>query len=192
MIIKLAGLKVFFLFRSKSVFVSFFQEDASTQYGKLLTTHLAIAISNFKINLQELNNSSNIGIKSNATNCSKESLVDFNKQDTLYLRIFENFFFKPLCLHFNNMFEHISKNEEMYLNYIKFKNLYILDLSSENIIFDLQKSRKNSKSRKYYKNHNVWREIIYHSQIMRENYVQEFGNKHSMSDSVYRVRINYI
>ena len=53
------------------------------------------------------------------------------------------------------MYRIITTNEEMNLNYIKFKNLYIIDLSNDHIMFDLCEGR-GDKSRHHYRNEKVW------------------------------------
>ena len=62
---------------------------------------------------------------------------DFTKNDIFQLKIYETYFIKHITLHFDRVFKVLIKNEEMYLSYIKFKNMYIIDLSSNTVIFDL-------------------------------------------------------
>lgn len=64
-------------------------------------------------------------------------MFEFTKNDIFQLKIYETYFIKHITLHFDRVFKVLIKNEEMYLSYIKFKNMYMIDLSSETIIFDL-------------------------------------------------------
>lgn len=175
-----------FLFQFKSIFVGFFSEETKNQFARLLVTHLAVAFANYDLNFEEISK-----LVSDFT-LTKDCFLDFSKPETLHLKILECYFFKPICLHFNNMYEEIKRNEEMNLNYIKFKNLYIVDLSNDRIIFDLLKSRKNRIGRKYYNNERIWQEIIFHSQQMKSSYYQELRNVHDMNDAMYRVSFKII
>lgn len=67
--------------------------------------------------------------------------MDYTKNDIFQLKIYETYFIKHITLHFDRVFKLLIKNEEMYLSYIKFKNMYLLDLSNNEIIFDLLASR---------------------------------------------------
>ena len=43
----------------------------------------------------------------------------------------------PLTLHFESVLKTLLKKEEMYLSYIKFKNFYVVDLQTNEIICDI-------------------------------------------------------
>lgn len=63
--------------------------------------------------------------------------LEFTKNDIFQLKIYETYFVKHISLHFDRVFKILIKNEEMYLSSIKFKNMYIIELSSNTLIFDL-------------------------------------------------------
>lgn len=44
-------------------------------------------------------------------------------------------------MHFDRVAKHILKKEEMYLSSIKFKNMYVLDLHTQEIMFDMMSMR---------------------------------------------------
>jgi len=77
----------------------------------------------------------------------------FTKNDIFQLKIFETYFIKHITLHFDRIFKILIKKEEMYLSYIKFKNMYIIELSSDTILFDLLACRV--KKAKYFLKSNV-------------------------------------
>lgn len=71
----------------------------------------------------------------------------------------------------------------MYLSNIKFKNMYIVDLYTKQVIFDMMSLRvflifiqKNEKFKKYYKNEKLWQEIMYHSDLLMNCYGNEIGS----------------
>lgn len=111
----------------------------------------------------------------------------FSKHDFLNIQLFANLFVGPLTFHIEKVMEEILKSEEMNLNYIKFKNLYVIDLSTENIIFDYLEAKKVAKTKKYYKQEKIWQEILYHSQGMKSSYIQEYGNNFNLVDDTFRV-----
>jgi len=63
--------------------------------------------------------------------------IHFTKNDIFQLKIYETYFIKHITLHFDRVFNILIKNEEMFLSYIKFKNMYIVDLSTNEILMDL-------------------------------------------------------
>lgn len=184
MIIDVSPFKIVVLSRLKSYFVGIFNEDSQNQFNKLLVSYLSIAFANFGIDFEKVNS---LSTKYFLLNDAKQ--VDFSKKDPVNLKLLETFFISAFVKHFGDIHDHISKSEEMNLNYIKFKNLYIIDLSNETVMFDLLKSRNNDKKKNYYNNQEVWQEIIYHSQVMRSSYNQELGNNHDMTDAAFRVSV---
>lgn len=59
--------------------------------------------------------------------------------------MFETYFVKSLTLHYIKIFDIIIKKEEMFLSQIKFKNMYVIDLSSNELLFDMVSMRVNLK-----------------------------------------------
>jgi len=43
----------------------------------------------------------------------------------------------------------LTKKEEIYLSYIEFKNMYVVDLSTDKVIFDLMSFTVNNLNKKY-------------------------------------------
>lgn len=44
----------------------------------------------------------------------------------------------PITLHFEKVMKQLMKKEEMYLSYIKFKNFFLVDLNTGELLFDMQ------------------------------------------------------
>ena len=67
----------------------------------------------------------------------KPKTVSSKNSEYLQLKIYEYFFIQPISTHFENIFKLLIKKEEISLSYIKFKNMFVVDLSNQNILFDL-------------------------------------------------------
>lgn len=106
------------------------------------------------------------------------------------------YFVKHITLHFERVFQFLIRKEEMYLSYIKFKNMYVVDLSTQEIIFDMLSLRNSNKNKKIYLNDKLWQEIMHHSRVLLENYKVDNENKNTYDsqDSFYRVNslINFL
>jgi hypothetical protein len=77
-----------------------------------------------------------------------ENYMEGNNFEFLLFKIFEvisvdnkKYLSKSLTFHFERCSKHILKKEEMYLSSIKFKNMYIIDLHTQEIIFDMMSMR---------------------------------------------------
>ena len=66
-----------------------------------------------------------------------EEDLDFSRSEFFQLKIYELYFVKHITNHFDRVFKFLVNKEEMYLSYIKFKNMYVVDLSSGEILFDI-------------------------------------------------------
>lgn len=216
--IYISNLKIILLYRSRFWFVSIFTGDSDSKSSKIFLTFLSTALHNFNINLEETNqfiksiitkiygglvsavNSSlatastispNQRLSASKLNVlvSEVLAAESGRSEVLQLRVIEKFFIRSLSNHFFKVTEYLIQNEEMNLNNIKFKNLYIIDLQSEDIIFDLNRTRGVVKSKKFYKNEKIWQEVLYHSQGMKSAYIQENGVNYDATDSIFRVSL---
>ena len=96
----------------------------------------------------------------------------------------------PITFHFEKIMRLILKKEEMYLSNIKFKNLYIIDLDNEDILFNMQDMNGNKKYNHIHKNEALWQELLFHSKKLRHNYLQNHNYKFdSNMDLSYYVTI---
>jgi hypothetical protein len=69
-------------------------------------------------------------------NCSR-NVISNHKKENRQLKVFELYFVKSLTYHFIKIFDILICKEEMFLSQIKFKNMYVVDLSTNNILFDM-------------------------------------------------------
>jgi hypothetical protein len=51
----------------------------------------------------------------------------------------------PLTHHFEKIFKILMRKEEMYLTYIKFKNFYLMDINTGEILCDMMSLRVSKK-----------------------------------------------
>jgi len=202
--IKTETLKIIILIRFRFVFVGTFLKDIKTRIALLYLSNLSIAMCNYNLNFDEMNNfvrnyaNKTLSSKKQKTlnndelnSISREILrndsIVFSKHDFANIQLFSNLFIGPLTAHIEKVMTELMRSEEMNLNYIKFKNLYVIDLSTENIIFDYLEAKNVTKTRKYYKQEKIWQEILYHSQGMKSSYIQENGNNFNLFDDSFRV-----
>lgn len=177
-------IKIYFMKASGLIFVSISDDRVKAHYCKLYLLHMYIAFINFngdlieKVKLIKLNDKNKI---------SNNELNDFFE-----FKIYEVYFVKYLTNHFERVFRHIIKKEEMYLSYIKFKNMYVVDLSSQEILFDMSAIRNSKKNKKIYKNEKLWMELMHHSRSLMEAYITQCDYEFTMQDSLYRVRISQL
>jgi hypothetical protein len=63
--------------------------------------------------------------------------LDYTKNEYFQLKVYELYFIKHITNHFERVYKFIVKKEEIFLSNIKFKNMYVIDLSTNDIIFDI-------------------------------------------------------
>lgn len=153
-----------------------FTETTDNQFSKLLLNHVLTSIINLNINLDSI---------SNEIKKTGEMSVESFKN----LKIYEIFLVKPDIYHFTCIYHIISRKEEMNLNKIAFKNMYIIDLQQNDILFNLQKCRNKSNKFKYHKVEKLWNEILFISKNLKKQYFNEQENIFTLKDSHFRVSI---
>jgi hypothetical protein len=65
--------------------------------------------------------------------------------------------------------------------------MYVMDLSTNEMIFDMLSLRGSKKNYKIYKNEKLWQEVIHHSKVLMDNYKGDYGNAYDNTDAFYRV-----
>lgn len=174
--INVSKLKILILKYNDFYITGVFTETTDKQYAKLLLNHVLISMINLNINLNAISNE----LKKNG-----EMSIDTFKT----LKIYEIFLVKPDIYHFTCTYHVISVKEEMNLNKISFKNMYIIDLLHNEIVFNLQKCRYKSNKFKYHKIEKLWNEIVFISKNLKNQYFNEQENNFTMKDSHFRVSI---
>jgi hypothetical protein len=125
--------KIIFLYKTNVIFIGIFSYETRSVFIKSYMIHMYISFVNFNGEIM------NIGKKTfniDSANSNNKSL-DYAKNEYFQLRVYDLFFIKHITSHFERVFQYIIKKEEIYLSNIKFKNMYIIDLSTNMIIFDL-------------------------------------------------------
>ena len=189
--------KILILMKKDIILIGTFPKSCSRQFQKLLLTHIFIGVNNFKGDISTIikkfneietyNDNNFIHIKSFYNN--KESLSTKESNDILEILIFDNIFLKTLIVHFQKVFYHVFKKEDLNLKQTKLKNLYIIDLNNANVLIDMNKIqgiKSHQQNKKFYKCEKLFEEIIYQSKTMYNNYIKEYNFKYTSADSDYR------
>ena len=194
-LLKIRSFKILFLIRFNIIFLGIFPEKCSSAFAKLFLIHMYIAFINFKkdakekINVlseQNLFESNKLDSIEELIKENKINFKDFNLADLYEIIIYEKFFLKFIGIHFIKLFFEIFKKKETNYSYYKFKNLYIVDISTGEILLDWLHILGSSKNIKYYKNEKLWLELMYHSKYMMESYMNQHEKIFSNSDSSFR------
>lgn len=186
---------ILILIKNNMSFIGVFNTNCNPSFAKMMLSHMYIALINFKGDtLEKVNSLSNEKkpdkgvfetIQSFLTK-NKNELEEFKTTDLFEFMIYEIFFLRFIGLHFKKIFNYLFKPEEMLLSYIKFKNMYLVDVSTGRILIDWLKLKKSKKNIKYYNNEKLWFELMHHSKSMMESYINDHRNFFSNSGSPFR------
>ena len=180
--IRISNLIIQILLKDEMSFIGIFPINSSHYFHKLILIHMYIALLNFKgdtVEKIEIINKKKIQKKSFETLQSffykfENELEEFKMTDLFEFMIYELYFLRYIGIHFQKIFNELLKREEFnQSSYFKFKNLYIVDLSTGNILLDWLDIEKNKKNIKYYLNDKLWFELMHHSKMMMEDYKKE-------------------
>ena len=194
-LLKIHQFKILILIRFNIIFLGIFPEKCSSAFAKIFLIHMYIAFINFKADAKEkINAISEQNLFESNLFESIEELIkennnnfkDFKLADLYEVKIYEKFFLKFIGIHFINLFSKIFQKRETHYSYFKFKNLYIVDISTGEILLDWLHILGSNKNIKYYKNEKLWLELMHHSKYMMESYINEHGKIFSNSDSSFR------
>lgn len=191
-------LKIVILLKSNIALVGAFPLKSSKGFQNLLLIHLYISLINFKgdsikkINLMSKYITNN---KNNNNFYTYKEFIEENKEkinnnenkalsniDFLELSIYDKYFLIYCIIHFKKVINIILKREDIDLAYTKFLNLYIIDISSDQLLFDLKKEQ-NVDIIKYFLNNNLFKEILYHSHQLYDSYIEKYSLKFTKTDS---------
>ena len=195
--------KITFLIKSKIALVGLFSSNTSTGYQNLLLIHLFISLINYKGDSLTKLNIINSYIKDKKYNTLQEfqeenndiiinnKIQNVSKGDFLEIFIYDKYFLKSCILHFEKVFEFLTKKEDINLKFTKFLDLYIIDISTDILLFDLNSIlyndiNHNNSYYKYYKNKNIFKEILFHSHQLYDSYTSKHGTKFIKGDSSQR------
>ena len=194
--------KLVILLKSKIALIGLFSNSSTNYFQILLLIYLYIALLNFKgdsiqkidhlnkyFNYQNnLNDFVDLKLfsENNQERLKNNELKNINNSDFLELFIYEKYFLKYLTQHFIKLYQYLFRKENFNLTCTKFKNLYILDINTEKIIFDLKKAQQSKKNIKYMKNKKLFEEVLYHSRQMYHSYIKEFSMRYTTTDEAFR------
>lgn len=194
--------KITILLKHSIALVGIFPLLSSKSYQKMLLIHLFIALVNYKgdsiskidsisdqikydkNNLENIKSliNNNYSNKNNNNN-SQSSFIDNN--DLLEILIFQQYFLNLLFSHFTNVYNIIFKRETMNLGGTKLKNIYIIDASTQSIIFDWKQTQNRKNNYKYYKNDFLIKEIIFQSNKLYQYYLNSYKNNNTKTKAKY-------
>lgn len=180
--------KVIILLKQSLALIGIFPLLSSKSYHRMLLIHLFIALINYKgdsvtkidaIGEQIKFDKNNLeSIKLLFNNYNNDSLCSSNvdNNDLLELLIFQQYFLNLLFSHFTNVYNIIFKRESLNLGGIKLKNLYIIDASTQSILFDLKQAQNRKNNLKYYNKELLMKEILFQSNILYQHYLNTYKN----------------
>ena len=93
--------------------------------------------------------------------------------------IYETIFFSPIRYHFSLAIKEVFRRYTLYYNNIFYKNFYLIDLSSNEVIFSLESifdQNKNGDVELKTQNKLIWNEIINQSNILKNDYIKKNKN----------------
>ena len=95
----------------------------------------------------------------------------------LYTKMYENFLLSPLITHFSLNIKQLFRKINLYINNIFYNNSYLVDLSSDNIIFSTQSLHKsNIRDEIKLPDKFIWQEVLNHSHQLKNDYIFKNGN----------------
>ena len=188
--------KIVILLKSKIGLVGLFPINSSASFENLLLIHLFISFINFKgdaiskINLINTNDNNNFYtfndfIEDNKDKIKNNEFKNITNIDCLEISIYDKYFLKYCIIHFETVLDILTKREDIDLTYTKFINLYIIDINSEQLLFDLNKIQKIN-NRKYYNDKNLYKEILFHSRQLYQSYIEKYSMRFTKIDSSQR------
>ena len=93
--------------------------------------------------------------------------------------IYETLLLPPIKKHFSLAIREIFRRYTLYINNIGYKNYYLVDLTSDEIILSLESlydHNTNDEIEMKIPNKFIWNEILYHSHILKKDYYKKNKN----------------
>ena len=155
------------LLKSNCIIVGIFSKKTKTSIMKLFLSHVSISFFNF------------IGEKGY-----------FN--DSLKTKIYESYLFLPLKAHFVNITYTLFKNKFLVFSHIKYENLYIIEINSSKILFNLNNVIKKDINDNLINYDRLLTEILFHAKNLKKLYEKKYSNRiDSMEYQDYFVKLEY-
>jgi hypothetical protein len=93
--------------------------------------------------------------------------------------IYETLLLSPIINHFSLSIQQVFRRYTLYINNIRFKNYYLVDLDSNEIILSLEtlySQYKNKAVEMKIPNKIIWDEILFHAHILKRDYIKKYNN----------------
>lgn len=102
-----------------------------------------------------------------------------NSSYNIHSIVFEAFLLSPIIVHFSLAVKEVFRRYTLYINNIHYKNFYLVDLCSNEIILCLEslydQNKYNFVEMKI-PNKIIWNEILYHSHFLKKDYIKKNNN----------------
>jgi hypothetical protein len=102
-----------------------------------------------------------------------------NTTNNIHSIIYETIFLSPIRYHFSLAIKEVFRRYTLYINNIRFKNYYLVDLDSNEIILSLEtlySQYKNKAVEMKIPNKIIWNEILFHAHILKRDYIKKYNN----------------
>ena len=90
--------------------------------------------------------------------------------------IYETIFLSPIKVHYSLAIKEVFRRYTLYFNNISYKNFYLIDLCSNDVVLSLESifdQNKNGFIAMKIPNRLIWNEILYHSHKLKEDYIKK-------------------
>ena len=97
----------------------------------------------------------------------------------IYSIIFETFLLSPIKYHFSLAIKEVLRRYTLYINNIHYKNYYLIDLNSNQIILCLETlydQNTNNDVKMKIPNKIIWNEILFHAHNLKNDYIKKNKN----------------
>ena len=115
----------------------------------------------------------------NYLDCNTYLLSNLN--NNIHINIYKEFLYTPFNQYYLSLTRQIFKRQIFKLKNIFYKNYYLIELNTNKIIFSFESLYSNIDNRcnidqiKMHNNENIWNEILYHCQILKNNYMNQYS-----------------
>ena len=93
--------------------------------------------------------------------------------------IYETIFLSPIKNHYSLSIKEVFRRYTLYINNISYKNFYLIDLCSDEVILSLESifdQNKNGYVETKIPDKLIWKDILYHSHILKNDYIKKNNN----------------
>ena len=93
--------------------------------------------------------------------------------------IYERIFLYPIKVHYSLAIKEVFRRYTLYFNNIFYKNFYLIDLCSDEVVLSLESifdQNKNGFIAMKIPNRLIWEEILFHSHKLKEDYIKKNQN----------------